>query len=288
MFPTHSVVTLATISAPWRPKRGPGRVPQMPPEPESVAPGGSDDVIEGQRIVKRQKHRQYNGGRIRKTPEGTWAADIHGPSGRLRRRFKTLRAAQNWVDVTQIRLDNETRILSGLEYQDAVRALSMLPEGTTFTELARYWLRAHGTTQTSQTTLQEAIDRFLADKRAAGLRPRSMVNLEQKLGALAADHGAGPVAAVEGDTLLDWLNAHGYQATTRDNYRRVFRNFFGWCVRAPVRRAHRPSPAAATRVQWVALAAQVTLKATASKTIMTGKEPAVIPRRSHIVHLADR
>lgn len=185
------------------------------------------------------KHRKYNGAIIRPLPNGHVEADLgKTPThARKRKKFPTECLARAWIDLEETSKAMDVAPRHDFDARDALRAHSLLPPGVSLTDAARFYQHTHpwegslGAPGTSL-ALNSAITRFLEEKAASGLRDRSYRSLRAIVNRLSADLGSRPIISIRGETLLDWLNAHGITGTTRDNYRRAFNTLFNWCVRA--------------------------------------------------------
>ena len=81
---------------------------------------------------------KYNRGYIRQLANRHYIASLQWAYVRYRRTFKSLAQAKAFIDQTVIQLENETRILSTYETEDARRSLAVLPEGFTLLEAAQH------------------------------------------------------------------------------------------------------------------------------------------------------
>jgi hypothetical protein len=95
-------------------------------------------------------------------------------------------------------------------------------------DAAREYLANHAV---NEVKLGKAVEEFLAEKEKAGSRSKTTISYRSHLKALRADYEETMVGRISAATLLGWFDRRGLTGTTRDNYRRTFVNFFGWCRR---------------------------------------------------------
>jgi integrase len=89
-------------------------------------------------------------------------------------------------------------------------------------------------------TVAAAIEEFLADKRRAGRRHRTLEQLGWMLGKLPQE---APLASLDARALESVLDGLGYEGITRDNFRRAWRNLFNWSRRRGYAGARNPAEA---------------------------------------------
>jgi len=175
------------------------------------------------------KVHHYSIGHIYPTGHATWRARIRLHGQRFERNFKTLPQSQGWIDDIAINHARTNRPLSPAEYYDALCAIETLPPDVTLLDAARDYALRHGSvsdTASMGILVPNAVSEFLADKRAAQLRPASLKSLEWRLRPLPRDL---PVSQIT-PTVLDAL-LKDRQGANRNNYLRAWRNFFRWCQR---------------------------------------------------------
>jgi len=174
-------------------------------------------------------HTRYNGGMIR--PKGTkWLAEINR-GGQRRKVFDTVPQCQAWLDAEQL---TAQRIISTPDQRqliDADDARRLLPAGISLLDAARVWLEAHKASPLVMATVQELYAKYLVEKTAAGLRPRSLGDLRSYIGRLARDHGSRLISTVTPALLMEYLGTLNAAPVTRNNLRRSWWGFFDWCRR---------------------------------------------------------
>ena len=121
------------------------------------------------------KHKRHNRGLYHRTAKGAYDAEVNFATIRYRKRLRTEHEARRWIDSVIIDLDNQFIPLDQFTAYDARQALEMLPAGVSLVEAAKCYAKAHQ--KPDSIPLAEAVDRFLAEKKAAGLRPRSISEL---------------------------------------------------------------------------------------------------------------
>ena len=181
-------------------------------------------------MPKRQyaHHRKYGGGTIAPTPYGTFRALYIKHGQRRRASFKTEAEAETWIDAVAAELDTGAKPLAAWQLREAQAALALLPAGTSLVEVARFWAARH---HRPSVKLSKAVEDFLDEKKAAGIRTKTEITYGSLLGALSRQYGEKQVAELTGHDLLVWLSSLKISATTRDNYRRTLFTFCAWCVK---------------------------------------------------------
>ena len=77
---------------------------------------------------------------------------------------------------------------------------------------------------------QDAVDRFIAEKKSANRRERYLKDLRQELGYLTKEHGSKPVHEVQKEDLVAVIAVDGRGSERQNNIRKDYRTFFNWCV----------------------------------------------------------
>jgi len=167
---------------------------------------------------------KHNGGTIRKTATGYMAA-ISYAGRRTAHRTDDLKSARAWIDTEIATVRAGLAPLTprqAIEYHDAV---ALLPAGASLLDAAR----AYAQPAAPCPTVTEAWTAFEADKRGAGLRPRTLYQLRFLVGALARQYGADRLDALTADRLTAYL-AETTNAVSRNNHRRAWGGFFRWAI----------------------------------------------------------
>lgn len=101
------------------------------------------------------------------------------------------------------------------------------------------WVESH--TKISPRPIREAVDDYIATKKAANASKRYRQDLISRLGRLA-EAFTGNVDSITTGNLQAWMDARGFSAQTARNFRTVFTGFFGhaqargWCKTNPAER----------------------------------------------------
>jgi integrase len=180
--------------------------------------------------MKRPKPIHYRGGIITPTAAGTFRACVNAAYRKFRKTLKTQAKAEGWIDDTVLSAAAGIRPLDFTETQDARRALAMLPAGATLAEAAREYAARHAGPVVS-VMMPAAVKQFLAEKREAGLREKSLYTLKSRLTRLAEAFADKTPSEIRPPDLLAWLDRGGYQGETRDNFRRDWVGFWAWARR---------------------------------------------------------
>lgn len=177
------------------------------------------------------KHRPYSGGIIRERGDGRFQADYARGGQRRRRLFPTDRDARAWLETMHLDRTASVVPLNIAQTIDAREARDMLPDGVTLRDAARFWLDHHAASAHAAEPIAAHARRFLADKAASGLRPRTLIKLRSTLTRLAAAFPDRAPADLTTRHVTEWLASLGGLPQTRDGWRRDLVNFFGWLQR---------------------------------------------------------
>ena len=222
------------------------------------------------------RHTRYNGGIIR--PRGIkWLAELNSNYHAKRKVFATQDQCRTWIDQEQLIAQRVIPKPSQRELIDADDARKLLPKCTTLTDSAKFWIDHHKQNPLANCRVSELYDRYLKEKAAAGLRPRSIADLRANLGRLARDRGKLSIADVSPITLHDYLNAGNYSPVTRNNLRRYWLGFFEYCRKLG---AISNNPAESISISRVDESMPLIFTPNQAQSILTAakkKRPALIP-----------
>ncbi len=213
---------------------------------------------------------RHNTGIIRRRGE-SWQADLSRLGRRERRSFATEADARAWIDTRTLEMRREIPRLSARLAMDAADAREILPPGVSLVDAAKEYVARHQAGPMAGATMQTVFDRYLADKTAAGLRPRSLTSIRSFCGRLVRAMSDTPVSHVTTVALSDLLAAKQYGPATRNTLRRYWLGFFdyaqklGACIDnpvagIPVSRYDMPMPAILTPDQAHALLAAADIR----------------------------
>jgi integrase len=116
--------------------------------------------------------------------------------------------------------------LTAEQAADAEAALAQL-KGVGLLEAARFYV-ANYREPVRQVQIRDAFEVFLAERRAANLRPASIENLRIKCLGLVNEHGQRRVSDITTDTLRGLIFKPSRGPKSRDNHRRALHAFFAW------------------------------------------------------------
>jgi integrase len=183
-------------------------------------------------------HHRHNGGIIR--PRGDrWQADIARHGRRYRATCATEPDARAWIDARMLELRREVPTSSARDLIDAADARAVLPDGVSLLDAAREYAARHRALPLAGATVAQVYDRYLSDKTAAGLRPRSLQSICTYVGRLSRAVPDRATDAITVADLTDALTAGKYGPATRNTLRRYWLGFFdyarslGACVDNP-------------------------------------------------------
>lgn len=176
------------------------------------------------------RHIRHNGGIIR--PRGDrWQADIAHHGRRQRAAHTTEADARAWIDARMLELRREIPATSPRLALDAADARAILPVGVSLMDAAREYAARHTAAPMAGATVASLYARYLADKTAAGLRPRSIQSIKTYCGRLARAMPDAPAGGVSPVALADILAAGRYGPATRNTLRRYWLGFFDYARR---------------------------------------------------------
>ncbi len=181
--------------------------------------------------MKRQSSNliRYHGGTIRKVPGG-WRAEL-SRNGKRYRQFRTeVDDLKKFIDTTAADHADGRSPLTPSQVSEYRTAVSKLPPGFTLLDAVLALSRNAEDEPSVQMTVAEAVKAFLSDKKAAGLRERSLYSLKWSLAKITRAMGDRQMASVAPADLMALLD--GMNPVTRDNHRRIWRGFFKWAIAA--------------------------------------------------------
>ena len=106
--------------------------------------------------------------------------------------------------------------------------MDLLPDGVTLLEAMRYFLKHHQ--GVSPVLLPVATERFLGEKKQAGLRSSTIKQYRQHLAKLCSDFDNGAMVHETTEKIGAWFSEKDFPGATRNNFRRSLSAFYGWCV----------------------------------------------------------
>lgn len=177
-------------------------------------------------MPRKNKNTHYNGGIIRPTDAGTFRAEVNHDYKQIKKTLPTILLAKEWIDETRNLILNKVDTLGALDQRDALEAMRILPDGVSLRDAAQFYADNH---VDATLTVLEAIEGFLSDKAAAGLRPRSISTLRFRMHAIAEGLGDRPLIEVSTEHLEEWLSK--YHGESRKNYRKELSGLFAWSMR---------------------------------------------------------
>lgn len=194
------------------------------------------------RIRTRSYSWQDKTGQVRRAQ--SWFIDVRLPNGkRYQRMFKSAKDAQ--TDAARLRMEQkierQNRVVSlanltDEERIDVMNALKKLAGRVTLTQAAEFYVEHNDLPAGALVTVQEAVERYLAQSAEDGLRPRSIKDLEAKLDRFAETFGARPVAHISRNDADEWhrtLKPDGggtYSQLTRRHIKTIVGGLFNWCI----------------------------------------------------------
>jgi len=162
-----------------------------------------------------------------------WPASEPGKP-RKSRRYATKDAAEKFRFKKEIEVTNHGRKAAALknrEISEALWAIEQLEEhGVSLRDVVGDYLARNERIKTS-VRIDDAIDDFLATKKAAGKSDRYLQDLKSRCNRFGKDYGERTLAEIDVATVERWLEGLKVSALTRNNYRRAVSVFFGWGVK---------------------------------------------------------
>lgn len=189
------------------------KLAETPRTKNSSATGGKRTAKQRWPFIKK---RVYPNGAI------GWMVDARTATGGERRTFETQTDAETFAAQCRIRRTNEGNAAFGNE--DLARY------GKTVQDAVNFYL-AHLRREEKSIPLSDAIAELVALKRGSGKSVRYTHDLELRLGRLAKEYGAQPVALFDSKTLDAWLVGLAVAPGTRNTFRRDLRTLFSFCVK---------------------------------------------------------
>jgi len=154
--------------------------------------------------------------------------------GRGRVGFSTRQQAQTYAELARVQRANQGVAAFTLPTDirlDAVRANEILaPHNVSILEAAKYYYK-HVLAFKNVPTVQEIVDRYIADSIARNLRRRTIGDLRHRLNTFAADFGESRLSEITLDELKEWVMDDGWQPRTRINFLTKIAQLYGYAIR---------------------------------------------------------
>lgn len=92
------------------------------------------------------------------------------------------------------------------------------------------WFLTHWRPPSSSPTVQVGYEKFIKEKQAQNLRPRTLQDYRSRVGALVKASGSKRVDEITTDDIRTLVYREGVSAVSRNGDRRVLYTFFDWCA----------------------------------------------------------
>ncbi len=172
---------------------------------------------------------RYNGAIIRRH-RASWRAEINRNGTRKRCQNADLEKVKAWVDQAMPDVVSGLDPITPAQIAEYRAATAKLPPDVSLLDAVTGYAATLRRAPLANTPLKDAVDRYVDDKRAAGLRVSSIHDLRWSTGRLVAAVGDRGVSSVHTAELLDLLQ--GLNPVTRNNFRRAWRSFYRWAAAA--------------------------------------------------------
>jgi integrase len=178
---------------------------------------------------------KYKGKRIRQTKEGRFEADMGRSSGRhIRKRFETLNEAKAFVDentAEALAMGVGITAFTQTERERFAKAVAQLDAyNATLEDAVAFYVQHHQEVSTEM-SMRHHISLYLIEKRGAGLRPRSLSDIESMMMRLESRFARESVEQITATELDKWFDVEVAGATARANLKRYTAGFFNWLVK---------------------------------------------------------
>lgn len=152
---------------------------------------------------------------------------------RLRETFETISEAENWLREQTLKLQNqgaEAFKLSDSQRLDAIRALSILADmPKTTLEMAAEFFREHNAPLVPK-TFNEVMAEYVKEAVDGGLRPRSIQDIEHRLGKFAVVYGDKLIAEITRRDADKWIDSLALTQLSKKHYRTVTGGLFNFAI----------------------------------------------------------
>ncbi len=152
---------------------------------------------------------------------------------RVRKFFKTRRAADKWLRKTKARISKEGEGAVHMPEQlrvEATKCAALLkPYGRTITDATTHFL-AHLAAMERTCAVAEMVTQLLAAKTQDGASDDYLADLKQRLNRFSEDFGTRKAAEITSQELDDWLRGLGGAPQSRNNFRTVLSALFAYGV----------------------------------------------------------
>lgn len=199
--------------------------------------------------MKPRRHERYAGGVIRKLPNGRVQAERTVNYETRRQNFATRDEAARWLETEQIAALNRSTPLNVRQALDYNDALKVLPQGVTLLDAARFYTAHHATIGAlTGASIGTVYEKFMADKKEANCRPRTLARWRSEIGRLADAHKNRPLHEITSDELRAFLKRGTYAPVTRDSIRASWIGFWRYAIKNGA--AHTNAPEAIARSNY--------------------------------------
>lgn len=132
---------------------------------------------------------------------------------------------------TRLQRRNSTIILTNLsdsQRRDVHRAYELLDNHGSLVEAVEFFMKHMAPRKAI--ILADLYQEYLEAKHRAKLRPKSLEDIESRVGRMVQDLGTRQASGIFPADLESWLDSHRYEGVTRIGYRRQFIGFFNYAV----------------------------------------------------------
>jgi integrase len=163
-----------------------------------------------------------------------WVLDLGIVDGKRKfLNFRTLAEAQKEGEKKRIernKIGNDARRLSEEHKRDAAKAVDTLKGCASLTAAAEFFIKHHAPLLAHR-TVNDLMKEFISAKKASGRRPRTIQNLEYRIGKFATTFGNKKLQEISTHDIEDWFNKNEYSGMSRRNFRTALLGFFNYAVK---------------------------------------------------------
>jgi len=154
--------------------------------------------------------------------------------------FKTRAEAERqivaWIEEAKDEVDHRISLtdLPDSKRSDVLHAYDILGGRASLSKAAKFFVE-NARPADESLTLERVFEEYLDGKRRSGRRPRTIEEVQYKLGRFVTGQEGVPIQSIAGVDLDQWLDGRGFTPVTRDAYRRQLVAFFNFAVNRAIR-----------------------------------------------------
>jgi integrase len=154
----------------------------------------------------------------------------------VRRRYRTRELAEGAKQILDVEAFNaeaagrlKSTRLTEIQLADAEQAVATIDSGYTLLEAVKFF-NANYRKAATRTTVEDAVERFLEERKGQNLRKASIANLRARCRKLSSEFAGKAVNEISRQDVKTHIFRKDWGGVTRRNQKRAINNFFEWAV----------------------------------------------------------